>query len=85
VVWFLGIFGLHGVNLSCCVFCFLVCCELLFADCKLVVCVLCSCVGSSLVVILIPLSGPLCIPSSCVYLLMMVVLWCVSAFCALKM
>jgi len=48
-------------------------------------CVSCSCVGLSLVVILIPLSGPLCIPVSLVYLFSIVVLWCVRAFCALKM
>jgi len=44
-----------------------------------------SCVGLSFVAILIPLSGPLCIPVSWVYLLRMVVLWCVRAFCVLKM
>ncbi len=48
-------------------------------------CLSCSWVGLSLVVMRMPLSGPLWMFASSAYLCSIVVLWCVSAFCALKM
>ena len=52
---------------------------------SLVACSFSSCVIVSLVVILIPLSGPLYMSASSVYVFSIVVLWCVSAFCVLNM